>query len=368
MAHSAFKYWTETRYSARGFPYTLFRRRMRTRDRYRKNIVYLYPSEADALEAKRVGGTGFLLSMPTATPNAHFGYVVTNWHVLMEGQENYWLCFNREDGSRDVIETKPDSWERHPDGDDVAAMLTGYLDGTGAFSHDMLLTQDEIEEHDIGMGDHTQLIGRLVYHEGKEKILPAARFGNIAMMPEEPIWNKALHIKQESFLVEMRSIGGYSGSPAILIKSRYTPRFVEPVWPDTQTSIEYPHKDNHWLLGVDWGHIDAKEYVRDSGGYKLDEKLHIKHNSSMTCIVPAWKIRDVLDCDRFKQERKEMNKERLESNEPHESGATPDMSDSDFTPALQDALRKKLEEGDEGEADFDSAMRRVVPPEPDDEP
>ena len=45
------------------------------------------------------------------------------------------------------------------------------------------------------------------------------------------------------------------------------------------------------------------------------------------------------------------------------------LDDSGFLPKLRDTLRQKLasKEADEV-ADFDAAMRRVVPPEPDDEP
>jgi hypothetical protein len=40
---------------------------------------------------------------------------------------------------------------------------------------------------------------------------PTARFGNIAQMPNEPVIIK--RFEQDCFLVEARSIGGFSGSP-----------------------------------------------------------------------------------------------------------------------------------------------------------
>jgi hypothetical protein len=51
----------------------------------------------------------------------------------------------------------------------------------------------------------------LKFHEGRQKNSPTARFGNIAQMPNEPVIIK--RFEQECFLVEARSIGGYSGSP-----------------------------------------------------------------------------------------------------------------------------------------------------------
>jgi hypothetical protein len=51
------------------------------------------------------------------------------------------------------------------------------------------------------------MVGRVITHEGKQKNLPSARFGNITMMPVEPLRHMR-GINQESFVVEMRSIGG----------------------------------------------------------------------------------------------------------------------------------------------------------------
>ena len=51
--------------------------------------------------------------------------------------------------------------------------------------------------------------------DGGQKNTPSARFGNMSMMPEKPI-RRADGILQESYLLEMRSINGYSGSPAFV--------------------------------------------------------------------------------------------------------------------------------------------------------
>ena len=61
------------------------------------------------------------------------------------------------------------------------------------------------------------MVGRFVSHEGKQQNSPAVRFGNIAMMQKEKIIDER-GVAQESFLVEIRSLPGYSGS-AVLIYS-----------------------------------------------------------------------------------------------------------------------------------------------------
>ena len=66
------------------------------------------------------------------------------------------------------------------------------------------------------------VVGQLVNSQGKVRNIPSTRFGNIAQMPYEPIEQDRVFGKfqQESFLVEARSIIGFSGSPIFLILTR----------------------------------------------------------------------------------------------------------------------------------------------------
>jgi hypothetical protein len=43
-------------------------------------------------------------------------------------------------------------------------------------------------------------------------------------------------------------------------------------------------------LGVDWGHLSQTEDIIDEGG-----RRQVKVKSSMAAVVPAWKIKDILD-------------------------------------------------------------------------
>ncbi len=62
------------------------------------------------------------------------------------------------------------------------------------------VTPDLIADEDIGIGDDTVMVGRFVSHEGKQRNSPSVRFGNIAMMNGETVYNAELGINQESFL------------------------------------------------------------------------------------------------------------------------------------------------------------------------
>src|SRR5260370_1057024 len=62
------------------------------------------------------------------------------------------------------------------------------------------------------------LVGRFVNHEGRQKNSPSVRFGNLAMMPGEPVYHKHSESQgEESFLVDIRTISGYSGSPVFVM-------------------------------------------------------------------------------------------------------------------------------------------------------
>jgi len=80
--------------------------------------IFLYSSAQSARDGVRFGGSGFLVHVPSRHQGMIHVYAVTNKHVLDRG--HYVLRLNTEDGLSEVIETRPDSWFLHPDGEDVA--------------------------------------------------------------------------------------------------------------------------------------------------------------------------------------------------------------------------------------------------------
>jgi hypothetical protein len=113
--------------------------------------------------------------------------------------------------------------------------------------------------------------------------IPSVRFGNIAQMPIEPIEQGRVFGKfqQESFLVEARSVSGFSGSPVFLIlhasASRQDPEF--------RLST-----DVFRLLGIQWGYIQDWEPVRDSAEKPVDTGLQVRLNTGMmaVCQLGNW--------------------------------------------------------------------------------
>jgi hypothetical protein len=71
---------------------------MRIPDEWQNNSIYLYPSEHDAYEGTRAGGSGFLLGFDSdRIPGRQMVYAVTNAHVIEGG--NCTIRLNRHDST-----------------------------------------------------------------------------------------------------------------------------------------------------------------------------------------------------------------------------------------------------------------------------
>jgi hypothetical protein len=155
------------------------------------------------------------------------------------------------------------------------------------------------------------MIGRFINHEGKQRNLPTVRFGNIAMMPLEKVLMSD-GLLQEAFLVEMRSLPGYSGSPVFW----EIPDFSRRPHSNKLEAMRY-----RGLLGIDAGHLPYKGMVEDSFGNAHPDKLRVNLNSGMAVVVPAWKILELIDMEKFKKQRQEIDvlvKQAIEKKHPPE--------------------------------------------------
>jgi hypothetical protein len=245
-------------------------------------VVYLYRSEHEAIEGIDIGGSGFLLSVPAAKlPRpAGFAYVVTNRHVI-EGKATF-LRVNTADGRFGVFSTK--AWLLSND-DDLAICNVPEFDPSRfvvrTLPRSMIVTEEMVSAENIGPGDDVALIGRFINREGKERNTPTVRFGHIAQMPIEPIeYEGKVH---DSFLCEIKSIGGCSGSPVLLAPISDAGR------PEGSLLV-----DEARLLGVDWAHLANFESAVDQGGMELPH-IRFATNSGMMAVAPAWKLNLLLD-------------------------------------------------------------------------
>jgi hypothetical protein len=261
-------------------------------------VAYLYRSRHEAEEGINIGGSAFLLSVPAETlPRpAGFVYAVTNAHVI-KAKCNF-LRLNTYGGKCITLETK--NW-LVSNTDDLAVCCIPAINPAvveaRAVPRDMIVTEELIRAENIGPGDEIVLVGRFVNLEGKERNIPAVRFGHISQMPIEPLEYDGKF--QESFLCEVKSIGGFSGSPV----------FLAPI-SDAGRPDGSKFKDYAALLGVDWCHVQNFAHAVDEHGNEIPH-IRVPENSGMMGVVPAWKLNALLDHPSEKEKRAMSEKEEI---------------------------------------------------------
>lgn len=298
----------------------------RIADAYIDNAVYIYSTVEHAEVGKGIGGSGFLVHVPFPNDKRfQQTYVITNRHVVF-GTATPIIRLNRIDGSTICLVTRQEDWTLHSDGDDVAVLpipLNRNEVRCMSIGMELFVTQKLIEEEDIGIGDDTIMVGRFVGHDGCQRNTPAARFGNIAMMPHEKI-KATTGYEQEGFLVELRSMPGYSGS-AVYIYSPYamqdmsTRRKGQSMAPLDDFNLFGPDAQRHinlmdlkmapkgpYLLGLDFCHLNKNILVRNAADQAHPEGLFVRENTGMAGVVPAWKIAEILNSESLSTARHEL--------------------------------------------------------------
>ena len=215
-------------------------------------------------------------------------YAVTAKHVL---EQIYFknplsklvLTFNGEE-KLEEMEIPVEQWSYHPDeagqNVDVAIARFNYKPphsdkpifknpwSVKCWMSDSLITISG-NQRELEAGLEVGLTGLFVHHKGTSKNIPIVRVGNIAAMPQKDVSTRIGLIT--ALLVEVRSVGGLSGSPVFTIL------------PDGKV----------WLLGLVHGHFDQRASDPDSvteDACLQEEKI----NSGIAIVVPADKIRETL--------------------------------------------------------------------------
>jgi len=338
----------------------------RIADGFLQCAVYIYGSLEDAQLGEHQGGSGFLTHVSFENnPDWSEVYVVTNRHVVLKAKTPV-VRMNRKDGNVECFPTELSAWKLPQDGDDIAVLPIRFRYHEVRYwsiSEKLFLNDSIVASEDVGIGDEAFMVGRFISHEGREKNSPSLRFGTIAMMATERIASP-YGIDQESFLVEVRSLPGYSGSAVFL----YTPNAMNDMSmmrngirrPEDITffgnssnalaAVEFLKPKGPYLLGIDWCHIPRRTPVRNAAGEPVDGDWHVEENTGMAGVIPAWKISEVLNCEEFRMQRKEADNEMtrrkaaskvsLDSAEGEQSTFTK----AEFEHALKKASRKITQE------------------------
>ena len=261
-------------------------------DDYLQLVFYVYESQGAAESASPkpdTGGTGFFIVVPFSegTDDGSF-YAVTAAHVVKDHASSV-LRLNSRDGHTKTLAIARNEWVLHPGGDDLAVAPIRLDDSQFQIfaSPPAAFLTDDVKDHwAMGPGDEVFIVGRFVNHEGVQRNTPTVRFGNIAMMPQEPIHNGEMQTERPAYLIETRSQCGYSGSPVFVYVSAGTPRLL----PGREKQAMLT--GGPWLLGVLWGYTKNETQLR---GYPQ------VFQTGLAAVVPISSLSELLGADRLVQ-------------------------------------------------------------------
>jgi hypothetical protein len=319
-------------------------------------VLYLYQSVAAAQTGEGSGGSGFFVHIHGVNGRKHL-YAVTNKHVIEHGFTV--LRVNTKDGQFDSIPTRFPDWT-FAASDDLAVLPLG-LDESFAFnsvSDSWFATEDKFyDARPIGMtqgeestaaeddwpeygyGDDVVLVGRLIANDGKQKNRPVVRYGSLSMLADP---NELIQLEtgsQEAFLVECRSLSGFSGSPVFIYPSALSPSGLR---------LGYV---GDLLLGIDCAHVPFWKPVYETvNGQRRKTNYRVETNTGIAAVIPAWRLQKLLDEPTLMEKRKELD-EQARAEDERESRAVSDVASD------EDRVFTK--------ADFEQALKKVAKKRPD---
>jgi hypothetical protein len=277
-------------------------------DQLLNSVIYLFRNEEDAQAGRGAGGTGFLVELESEAGWLHH-YVVSNIHVVRNGCTT--LRINTEDGGVSHVEIPESAWVDHPDGDDISV---GPIDDdipsdwtvTPLDWENLCPTPERMEELNVGIGDEVVMLGRFSGHSGRQQNQPLARFGSLAMMDDEKV-RDGRGMLIDAFLVEMRSIPGFSGSPVFITIGAGSWRGV---YGEAGAQMMPFFSETTGLLGIDTGHKPITNTVLDkTTGQAAEPPMVVEQNSGVAIVSPYYKIRELLEGEELVEQRQRADAE-----------------------------------------------------------
>ncbi len=218
------------------------------------------------------------------------------------------LRCNLTNGQIVSIQTHVSSWFFHPTDSSVDVAVVPWSPDFGgqdiqldlvAIDPDLqFATRAVIADKNIGIGDNLVITGLFSRFVGNERNLAVVRMGSIALMPREPVPTKKFG-NVEGFLIEVRSIGGLSGSPVFVLD--YGARLSAP---GGSGPVVLGGGGIFYLLGLLHGHWETDDQPATSEIFGA-EKL----NLGIAVVVPAEKIVEVLNHPKLEAFREQVGRD-----------------------------------------------------------
>lgn len=257
-------------------------------------VAFLFYKNMSRENAYEPVGTAFFVSI--AEKEYKHLYLVTAKHCLDEvrkyGAENIYVRINTRGGVEYIEVTKNERWYFHPDNDDQNPVDVAVIQipinpqsyKIGFIDSRMFLKSEDVRDGNVGIGDDAFITGIFSKYYGHEKKnLPIIRLGSIAMFPADKVETKVGFL--EAYLIEMRSVGGTSGSPVF---------FREPHFREDRGQVNI--SPNYYLGGMIQGHYGKKD---------KEEEI----NMGIAIVTPATKILETLNHPEFQKARASWSKQ-----------------------------------------------------------
>jgi len=298
---------------------------MRLPDEVRKCVVFLGRREIAASGVTKFvpEGTGFLLSYPSPSfENFEMTFLVTAKNVARRLEPDFEIRFNTKAGKADYAEVLGRQWFYHETDKsaDVAVMLWAppKLADCLSVGPNLFLNAEIIQHKGIGTGDEVYVTGLFSPAMGIERNTPIVRAGHLAMCPPEDVpireWETPT---MRAFLIEMRSLGGLSGSPVFVQRSIR----VQPI----QKTGRMPLAAGAiFLLGVVHGHWNVQHLDLDYVSPPKNDKERDLLNAGVAIVQPGDKLVEIIEQDAVMTLLREAEHEATEKNPHYLDGSSPE--------------------------------------------
>jgi hypothetical protein len=237
-------------------------------------------------------------------------YVVTAKHCVQpfDHLENgpfhkTWLRVNLRHAGSMHLEIPPEEWVCHQTADVAVLPLALNMHTFDYLYYPVRngATAEFIKRHSVTPGEDVFITGLLISHPGKSRVLPIVRVGNIAAFPGDPI--HLMTGEDSAYLVEVRSLGGLSGSPAFV---HLLPLHAGATGNVGITPAGIGTAGRTYLMGLVHGFFPTTKNDPDGIGEWAEEPL----NTGISVVVPLDRVLDIIDSPAFVEQR-EAAKTRL---------------------------------------------------------
>lgn len=333
-------------------------------------VFFLYRTKEDARAGINPGGTGFVVEVGSNlyVGAGHFAYGVTNWHVACDLGFSV-IRLTTEDGGVEIVDLGPEDWEFMPSGPDLAITQLSFseshvLQKIPSISIGQFAPRESWNNADQYpcVGDDVFMLGLFVDHDGLTTNRPSARFGNISMMPsEEALIRQPTGYDGESYVIDMHSRTGFSGSPVFVYRTfgsdlTTAHHYLEEVERgDDARGVRATFRTMFYFLGAHWGQFPESWELRKKNDISENRKPHlitdgayVEGMSGMTCVIPSWDIEEVLKLPKLKKAREEQLASQKRPVGPRPESTTFAETDGanqehreDFNRLLSEAARKR---------------------------